>query len=132
MANSFDHLELNTGDEKKAKEFYKKIFKWKFEAMKGMPYTMIDTGSKNSGAGMQLKMKDAPTQWLPYVQVDDVKKTLDKAQKAGAKIVVETMPIPMGEIAVFIDPTGAALGIWAQAKKPAKKTAKKAAKKKSK
>lgn len=29
MANNFAHIELSTTDVKKAKDFYKKTFKWK-------------------------------------------------------------------------------------------------------
>ena len=61
--------------------------------------------------------------------MDDVKKTIAKAKKAGANIVLDFMPIgDMGAIGVFVDPGGASLGVWAAAKKAPKK-AKKAAKK---
>jgi predicted enzyme related to lactoylglutathione lyase len=131
MPNAFVHIELNTDDVAKAKKFYKSLFKWKFGAM-GPGYTGIEVG-KGTGGGMQKKpMPDAPTMWLPYVEVDDVKKTVDKARKLGANILVEFMEIgDMGAIGVFMDPTGAAIGVWATAKKP-KKSAKKAKKAKAK
>lgn len=130
MANAFAHIELNTDDLKGAKSFYKKVFDWKLADMEG--YTMIDVGKKGTGGGMQKKpMAEAPTAWLPYVEVDDVKKTLAKAAKAGARVVQDYMEIgDMGAIGIFIDPTGAGLGVWAQKKKAAKKAAKKPAKKK--
>jgi predicted enzyme related to lactoylglutathione lyase len=133
MPNPFAHVELNTGDLKKAKKFYQAVFSWSMRDMPGMNYTMIDVGA-GVGGGMQKKpMKEAPTTWLPYVQVDDVKKTLATAKKAGAKIALDFMSIgDMGAIGVFIDPTGASLGVWEMGKpsKPAKKvSAKKPAKK---
>jgi len=123
MANTFIHVELSTDDVSSARAFYKKLFKWKFAPMKGMPYTMIDTGSKTGGAGLQKKpMPEAPTAWLAYVEVDDVKKTLAKARDAGAQIVLEYQPIPaMGAFGIFSDPAGAMLGVWEMEKKPAKK-----------
>jgi predicted enzyme related to lactoylglutathione lyase len=129
MGNPFVHLELNTGDVAKAKAFYKKLFDWKLkdESMgPGMTYTMLDAG-KAPGGGMQQKpMPDAPTAWLPYVEVADVKRAIAKAEKNGATIVVPFMQIgPNGSLGIFIDPTGAALGVWTAAKKPAKKPAKK-------
>lgn len=119
MKNVFAHIELNTTDLKKAKAFYKRIFKWKLTDMKmgpGMVYTMVDTGSKDVGGGMQRKqMADAPTSWLPYVEVKDVNETIKKAKKAGAQIVVPYMPIPgMGSFGIFVDPAGAALGVWSK------------------
>lgn len=135
MGNPFCHIELSTDDLGKAKKFYKSLFDWKLDEMKGMPYTMINVGT-GVGGGMQKKpMPQMPTSWLAYVEVADVKKTLAKAKKAGAQIVQDYMPIgESGAIGVFVDPHGAALGLWESAKKaaPAKKkaAAKKAAPKK--
>jgi hypothetical protein len=130
MPNPFVHIELNTDDVAKAKKFYKGLFKWKLGAM-GPGYTGIDVGKGGTGGGMQKKpMAAAPTMWLPYVEVDDVKKTVAKAKKLGAMIHVDYMEVGgMGALGVFTDPTGASIGVWEQAKK---KPAKKAAKKKSK
>lgn len=86
------------------------------------PYTMIDTGSKEGGGGMQTRpMPEAPGAWLPYVEVADVKKTLADAKKLGAQIALDCQPLPgMGAIGIFIDPSGAALGVWAVEKKQKK------------
>ncbi|MBE2253762.1 MAG: VOC family protein [Myxococcus sp.] len=131
MPNTFVHLELNTDHLGKASAFYKQLFAWKMTPMKGQPYLMVDTGAKNGGAGIQQKpMPEAPTQWLPYVAVESVKKTVAKARKLGATVHVEYQPIPgMGALGIFSDPTGATLGVW-EATMPAKKPAKAAKKKK--
>jgi uncharacterized protein len=118
MANAFAHIELNTDDLAAAKSFYKKVFDWKLSAIPGMSYTLIDVGKGTGGGMTEKQMKEQPTAWLPYVEVKDVKETLAKAQKAGARIVVDYMEIgEMGAIGVFVDPTGAGLGIWATAKR---------------
>ncbi len=128
MPNNFVHIQLNTDDLAKARKFYKAMFKWKLEDMKteGPKYTMIDTGSRQTGGGMQVKqMPEGPTSWLPYVEVDDVKKSIAKAKKLGANVSVEYMPIPgMGAFGIFTDPTGATLGVWERGKKPARRAAK--------
>ncbi len=136
MANPFVHVELNTGDLDAAKDFYRKVFDWKLQDMPagdGTSYTMIGVG-KGVGGGMQNKpMPEAPTMWLPYVEVSDVRATIEKARAAGATIHVEHMPVgDMGAIGVFTDPTGAALGLWEPAKRAAAARGgkKKAAKKK--
>ncbi len=132
MKNTFAHIELSTDNPAKAKKFYKSLFSWKLTDMPmgPMTYTMIDTGSKEAGGGIQEKMMpDAPSAWLSYVQVEDVKKTLSKAKKLGAKIMMEWTSIgEFGAIGIFFDPTGAALGVWEapkKAKRPAKKKARK-------
>lgn len=132
MANPFAHIELNTDDLNQAKSFYQAVFAWKLSDMP-MGYTMIDVG-KGVGGGMQVKqMAEAPTAWLPYVEVVDVNATLARASEHGGRVVLEHTDIgEMGAIGIFVDPTGAALGVWAAKKKPAaKKSAKKPAAKKS-
>jgi uncharacterized protein len=77
-------------------------------------------------------MPNAPVAWMPYVEVDNVKKILAKAEKGGATVVVPFTDIGQnGIIGVLVDPTGATIGVWSKAK-PAKKGAKKSAKKASK
>ncbi len=129
MPNPFAHVELNTDDVTKAKKFYKSLFDWKLGAM-GPDYTMIDVGKGGAGGGMQRKaIPGSPTLWLPYVQVDDVKKTIAKARKLGADIQVDYMDIgEMGAIGVFVDPSGAPLGVWSLPQKAGKKAVKKATK----
>lgn len=131
MPNPFCHVELNTTNLKAAKKFYGSLFGWKLRDVPN--YTMIDVGKGVGGGMSQIKGSSA---WLSYVEVSDVKKTIAAAKKAGAQIQVEYMSLgDMGSIGVFVDPTGAPLGVWApgkpaaapksKAKKPAKKAAKK-------
>ncbi len=126
--NAFVHTELSVDDVGAAKKFYKKLFDWKLADMgpEMGNYTMVDVGKRASGGGMTAKMMpNQPTAWLPYVEVDSVKKTMAKAVKAGAKAVVPFQEIgEMGAIGVFVDPQGATLGVWELAKKPAKKAKK--------
>jgi hypothetical protein len=103
------------------------LFKWNLQIMPNTPYTMIDVGTEDGvGGGMQTKaMPKAPTGWLPYVLVDDVKKTVTKARKMGARIMVPYQQLPgMGAMGIFVDPTGGILGVWQPEMKPARRTAK--------
>jgi len=137
MPNPFVHIELHTPDVKAAKKFYKGLFDWKVEDQQmgpGMVYTTIAVG-KGTAGGMMAKAEQEPTQWLPYVQVDDVDKTAAKAQKLGGNVIVPPADIPnVGRFAIMIDPTGAGVGIFmakrrAPARKPAAKAKAKAKKK---
>lgn len=114
MPNPFAHVELSTDDVKKAKKFYSSVFAWKLNDMPAMAYTMIDV-SGGVGGGLQKKQaSEQPTAWLPYVQVDDVKATMAKVLKAGGKAMLEYQEVgDMGSIAIFVDPQGATLGLWA-------------------
>ena len=119
MPNPFAHIELTTDNLKAAQKFYSKVFAWKLSEMPGMNYTMIDVGG-GTGGGMQSKpMPEAPTGWMPYVQVDDVKATLAKATKAGGTAMVPYQEIgEMGAIGVFADPHGAVIGVWESKRAP--------------
>ena len=75
MANPFVHCELATTDLAKAKSFYGKLFGWKLEdmPMDDGTYTMIDVGEGTGGGMLKHPMPGAPSMWMPYVLVDDIK-----------------------------------------------------------
>jgi hypothetical protein len=127
MGNAFVHTELSVDDVAAAKKFYKTLFDWKLSdtGPEMGNYTLIDVGSKTSGGGITGKMSPTqPTGWLSYVEVASVKKTMEKAQQAGATVVVPYQEIgEMGAIGVFLDPQGAALGLWEKGKPAPKKPA---------
>ena len=118
MANPFVHVELNTTDVGKAKDFYGKLFDWKLEDVDmggGMTYTLIAVGEGTGGGMMQHPMPGAPSIWLPYVLVDDIVAATAKAQSLGATVVLDVKEV-MGEgsLSIITDPTGAMLGLWQQ------------------
>lgn len=115
MANPFVHIELNTTDVAKAKSFYGKLFDWQLEdmPMTDGTYTMIKVGEGTGGGLMKHPIAGAPSAWLAYVLVDDIKAATGKAKSLGAAILKDVTEIPgMGWFSVIADPTGAALGIW--------------------
>jgi predicted enzyme related to lactoylglutathione lyase len=120
MGNPFVHVELNTTDPGKAKSFYKQLFTWKMEDMPMGPdftYTTIQPGEGTGGGLMQHPMPGAPSMWLAYALVDDVKATTEKARALGATIIKDVSEVPnMGWFSIIMDPTGAALGLWQAAK----------------
>ena len=116
MANSFVHVELSTTDIKKAKEFYGKLFKWKLEDVpmgEGMPYTVIQPEEGTGGGMMQHPMPGAPSMWLAYVNVDDIKASTEQARKLGGQVVRDVTEVPgMGWFSMITDPTGAMFALW--------------------
>jgi uncharacterized protein len=113
MANAFVHVELQTSDVKRAKDFYALLFDWKLEDIPGMDYTMINVGEGTGGGMMKNPVPEIPSHWLAYVLVDDVAASTEKAKSLGATIVKEVTEIPeIGWFSVMLDPTGAALALW--------------------
>jgi predicted enzyme related to lactoylglutathione lyase len=116
MANPFVHIELNTTDVDKSKDFYGKLFDWKLEDVPmgdGTTYTMIGVGEGTAGGILKNPMPGAPSMWLAYVNVDDVAASTAKAKALGATIVRDvTEVMGMGWFSIIMDPTGAGLALW--------------------
>jgi predicted enzyme related to lactoylglutathione lyase len=131
MGNPFVHLDLSTDDVAGAKKFYKSVFDWSFKDFPQMDWSGIDVGKGVGGGIGKKQMPTQPTAWTAYVDVNDVKKTIAKAKKAGATIIVPHMEVPnMGYLGVFVDPQGATIGVWQAIKKAAAPARKKTAAKK--
>ncbi len=118
MSQPFVHLELNTPDLGKAKDFYGQLFGWKFDDMDMGPGGIYSLFKPDSGpGGGMMSMKEAPTTWLAYVGVDDIRAATDKAKSLGATIIRDSLPVPgQGVFSILTDPTGAMIALW-QAKK---------------
>ncbi len=117
MANPFVHIELQTGDVAKAKEFYSKLFDWKLEDLP-MPggsgtYTMINVGEGTGGGMMTSPAPGVPPHWLAYIGVDDVAASTAKAKSLGATVVQDVMEVGShGWMSIMVDPTGATFALW--------------------
>src|SRR5258708_35217792 len=113
MPNPFCHVELNTTDLPKAKDFYKKLFDWKLEDMPDGSYTMVRVGEGTGGGMMKNPIPGAPSFWLAYVLVDDVPASTKKAKSLGASGMKDVPEIPgYGSFSVLADPTGAHFALW--------------------
>jgi predicted enzyme related to lactoylglutathione lyase len=67
---------------------------------------------------MKHPVPGAPSAWLAYVNVDDVKASTEKARALGATVLKDVTEVPgMGWFSVILDPTGAALGLWQSAQR---------------
>lgn len=122
MPYPFVHVELQTRDLPKAKEFYARLFDWKLQdlPMQGGSYTMIEVGGGTGGGMVASPNPDAPPSWMAYVGVDDVRAMTEKARQLGATICLDVTEVgEFGWMSVFTDPTGATLALW-QPKNPQK------------
>ena len=115
MAHPFVHVELMSTDVGKAKSFYTSLFEWTLEdmAVNDMTYTMIRVGEGTGGGLMKNPMPGAPSMWVPYVLVDDLKAATRKAQSLGATLLKDTTEVAgAGSFTIVTDTTGAILGLW--------------------
>ena len=117
MANPILHWEFMVNDSEKTREFYRKVFGWRFDTT-DPNYTMIETG-QTPGGGM---MKRPPNAGRPslnvYFGVDEIEPVLRNVVEAGGKVIVPKTEIPnVGWFAFFQDPDEIPVGIL-QEKKP--------------
>ena len=117
MGNPFVHAELATTNVPKARAFYAKMFKWKFEHramhLPETGYTLIHVGDGTGGGLMPQLIPGAGSAWMPYVLVDDIDAATRKAKRLRARVCKGVTEVKgMGWFSIIIDPTGAMLGLW--------------------
>jgi uncharacterized protein len=115
MGNPFVHVELMSTDVGKAKLFYGKMFDWKLEdvPLGDSTYTMIKVGEGTGGGLMKNPIPGAPSTWVAYVEVENLKNAVEKSKSLGGTVMKDkTDVMGMGSFAIISDPTGAMLGLW--------------------
>jgi hypothetical protein len=110
--------ELMTSDIEGAKRFYGEVVGWETEDMdmgEGLVYTMFKTGDAQRGGGMPIpEGVEAPPAWMTYIGTEDVDTTWAKAESLGAEAIRTPFDVlTVGRLAIFKDPTGAVIGIFA-------------------
>lgn len=113
---AFSWNELATTNVGAARDFYGKLFGWKFEDMNaaGMPYAVISAGDTAIGGIMNVpaQAKGMPPTWGTYVTVDNVDELVARVASLGGKLLVPAQDIPtVGRFAVIQDPQGAVLSV---------------------
>jgi uncharacterized protein len=116
MPHPFVHVELQTNDLARARQFYTGLFGWKLEDMPmpgGGTYTMIGVGDGTGGGMMRNPAPGTASHWLAYVGVDDIGAATKKAKELGATVVMDVTEVgQFGSMSVITDPTGATFAMW--------------------
>jgi len=108
--------ELATRDPDAAKAFYSELFGWSVaEAHIGHmgTYTTYKKGDRLAAGMFEIseQMGDVPPNWMVYFAVGDCDTAVEKAQRAGANVVVPPSDIHKGRFSVLMDPQGAAFAL---------------------
>ena len=117
MTNQVCHFEIGCRDYARAKDFYSKVFDWRFEkGGGGHDHEVIRTGADVGG---HLHTRDAePRNYVVfYVMVEDVAAAIAKAKANGGKLLLG--PVPEGEHGVYAwvaDPEGNVIGVYTEGK----------------
>jgi len=120
MPNTFDWIEIRTGDVEETARFYEGLFGWKVtekETADGFDVWIFDTGGEPRvqnlrRGGIWLRPKGEPLGVVVYVVVDDIEATLRRVTELGGKAVTPKAPLGGGYGAHFADPSGNLFGLY--------------------
>jgi uncharacterized protein len=108
-------VDHGTTDLKKSVAFYSELFGWQAQDMgeqAGNYHVCSLNGLMVAGIGPLMDGSDHP-RWTTYVNVDDADKIAEKMTSAGGAVVFGPMDVmDQGRMAIGIDPSGGAIGIW--------------------
>lgn len=110
------HLELHTGDLRRAQSFYAQLCDWhpdRVDTRHGSYHTLELGGGL--GGGIVECSTERPL-WLPYVEVREIEAATERARDLGAAVLLEAREGPAGWRSVVATPAGGEIAFW-QAKR---------------
>lgn len=109
---SFVHVEFHSTDPQRTKDFYGKVFGWKFQDMPEMEYTTFEAPS-GLGGGVMRPLENNPPGALNYILCPEIEETAKDIETAGGAILMPKTEIPgVGWWALFRDPTGITMALF--------------------
>lgn len=118
MGQPVAFFEVISPDHERAQKFYSELFGWTVSADPSMGgYGLVDTGAGEQaiGGGIGPGSEPGDNGVRIYMRVDDLDAYLDRAEALGGTRVAPPMDLPegYGRIAIFADPDGNRVGLWA-------------------
>ncbi len=113
--------ELTTRDVEGAKVFYGSVFGWGTDTHPMgdvASYTEWKLGERTVGGMLEMQddfPEEMPPFWLVYFAVADCDASLARATGLGGTVMAPPMDLPVGRMAVLMDPAGAAFAVMALA-----------------
>ncbi len=122
-------FDITTTDLPKSKEFYGKLFDWKFNSVQGTNLAIeIVAGGSAIGTIRVAEGRVSPFNGVVYVQVPGIQESCKKATELGGTLVPGfpfNLPNGTGAIGLISDPSGHPLGMYSRTpiapQKPASK-----------
>ena len=109
-------VDLSVSDIPKAMSFYTAQFGW--DVQQGPPetggYSIAHLqGRSVAGIGPKMGPPEAPSAWTTYLATEDADTTAARIKGAGGQLMMDPMDVmDVGRMAIAMDTTGAAFGIW--------------------
>jgi len=109
MTDLVNYFEIGTPDPEAARVFYGNLFGWRFGPAGPAGYSMVD---ENAGGLWDTSGVGGGSWAVFYVEVPDIRATLDAAQAAGAGTVLPLVDNGTILFAHLSDPAGNRFGVW--------------------
>ena len=119
MGNPVVHFEIAGPDGPALNQFYSDLFGWKIDVQgeEMGNYGIVPANEGGIGGGLLPTTENIPARSYVtfYVQVDELQAALDKVANMGGNAIMPPMEIApgMGSIALFGDPAGNTIGLYA-------------------
>jgi uncharacterized protein len=110
-------FEIVSSDTDRARKFYADMFGWVVSTNPNIGAGgSVGLGSRELPAGGGIDSDNGPGVAV-YVRVRDLDAALDRASELGGKALTPRIELPdrCGQVAIFADPDGNAVGLWAAA-----------------
>ena len=106
------HLELHTGDHARASAFYAKLLCWRQELIEAGSGSYLALGPGGGFGGGIVECGTVCPLWLPYVQVDQIEESTERARQLRASVLLAPREGPAGWRSVISASQCGELAIW--------------------
>jgi predicted enzyme related to lactoylglutathione lyase len=106
------HLELHTGDHARASVFYAELLSWRQELIEAGSGSYLALGLGGGVGGGIVECGTVRPLWLPYVQIDQIDQSTERARQLGAAVLLAPREGPAGWRSVISAPQCGELAMW--------------------
>jgi uncharacterized protein len=104
-----DYVEFGATDIKRTRQFYERVFGWRFEDY-GPDYTSFQDGRLSGGFTRDAPVR--PANPLIVIYAARLEQVEAKIRSEGGQVVRQTYEFPGGRRFHFTDPSGNELAVW--------------------
>jgi hypothetical protein len=105
------YLQLPTNDPRASADFYVAVFGWHLNGNPEHP-NFADASGHVIGAWVTTRPVARDAGVVPYVYVEDITATIERALGAGGTLVQEPYPEGTLSVGMIRDPAGNVVGVW--------------------
>lgn len=113
------HFELLNENRDLLKDFYSKIFDWKYETLQPVSYDLIFTKENPNDPGINGGFQEDNSmnqKIILTIDVEDIESVITDIKLRGGHIITDIQEMPgIGRLAYFKDPEGTIMGIMQSA-----------------